>query len=372
LRRRRNDVDHYYWLTAVIAARGYQTATSRLIAAIIVGLGLIPLVRATTTAGPADSRDRLLAVAITVCCLAMSSLWSRHRWPTRTQSQLCVVGGTACIAVACLIEAQPVIGLLGSTSFAVLAAFIALFHSVRLLAFTWTVGAATVAVLAARLAAVDPALALSSVVLVALVNVFGAFACRLLLRLFDNDIGHGDIEPLTGLLNRDAFSEKIATLIGARSRSDDRYLVVAVITLDSYSLLTTVAGAAGANRARIDVGQKLRETVRRDALIAHLGDSEFLIADLFTTPDPAALIERIRGAITSPPSRMTASIGAVSAPLHPLTGHSPHDILDELLTIAVTAMFEARKSGGNQARQVLNPNLATLNHPDWPATGKPA
>ncbi len=31
-------------------------------------------------------------------------------------------------------------------------------------------------------------------------------------------ICHGDIEPLTGLLPREAFDDQVATLIGARSR----------------------------------------------------------------------------------------------------------------------------------------------------------
>ena len=148
----------------------------------------------------------------------MGALWLRHCWPTRTQSQLCVVVGTVCIAVACLIEDHPVIGLLGSTAFAVPSAFTAFFHSARLLAFTWTVGVVSLGVLALRLATIDAALAVCSVVLIALVNAFVAFACRTITRLIDTEILHGEIEPLTGLLNRDGFYDHIATLIGARSR----------------------------------------------------------------------------------------------------------------------------------------------------------
>jgi hypothetical protein len=49
-----------------------------------------------------------------------------------------------------------------------------------------------------------------------------------------------------------------------------------VVNLDSFSLLLSLAGAAGGNRARIAIAQQLRETVRRDALIAHVSDAEFL------------------------------------------------------------------------------------------------
>lgn len=59
------------------------------------------------------------------------------------------------------------------------------------------------------------------------------------------------LEPLTGLLDRESFDEQLYTLIGARSRADDLYLVVLVLTLDGLSLLRGMHGEAGANRARI-------------------------------------------------------------------------------------------------------------------------
>ena len=363
-------LDHYYWLTAYLAARDMQTRTCRLVATIILGLGAIPSTLMMSSVGPDGLQNRLLAGVITVCCVVMGAQWLRHCWPTRTQSQLCVVVGTVCIAVACLIEDHPVIGLLGSTAFAVLSAFTAFFHSARLLAFTWTVGVVTLGVLALRLATIDAALAVCSVVLIALVNVFVAFACRTITRLIDTEILHGEIEPLTGLLNRDGFYDHIATLIGARRRDDDRYLIVLVVNLDSFSLLTAMTGAAGGNRVRVAIGQRLRETVRRDAIIAHIGDAEFFIADLFTTPDPFVLTERICGTVRTAPFRLTASIGGVSTPLQPLATYPPHDVCGELLTIATTAMYEARKAGGNQARHVPSPALAVLDdldsQEDWP------
>jgi len=251
-----------------------------------------------SSAGPQGLPNQALAVCVAICSLLLGALWLRPRWPTRTESQLCVTVGTVCIAVASLIAADPVVGLLGSTTFVVVSAFTVVFHSGRLLAFTWAIGAATLGVLAVRLAAIDPALATCSVVLVALINVFVAFAARMVLRLLDTDIPHGDIEPLTGLLNRDAFYDRVATLIGARSRRDDRHLVVIVVNLDDFSLLTATTGKAGTNCARVAFGQHLRETVRRDAIIAHLGEAEFLIANrspppihlrwpnVFATPSP--------------------------------------------------------------------------------------
>ena len=100
--------------------------------------------------------------------------------------------------------------------------------------------------------------------------------------------------------------------------------------LDSFSLLTAMAGVAGGNRARVAISQRLRETVRGDTIIAHVADAEFLIAELFSTPDPSVLAERVRGSISTAPYRLTASIGAVSTPLHPLANLPPHDVCQEL------------------------------------------
>jgi diguanylate cyclase (GGDEF)-like protein len=373
-RRYPQSVDHYYWLTAILSAREMRTKTCRVVAAVILAMGTISLMLMASAVGPHGLRNQTAAVLVAVCCLVMGSWWLRRWWPTRIQSQLCVVVGTVCIAVVCLIQAHPVVGLVESATFALLSAFIAIFHSGRLLAFTWTIGAATLCLLAVRLAATDTALAVCIVAVVGLVNVFVAFACRMVIRLIETEVRYGEIEPLTGLLNREGFFNRIATLIGARRRDDDHQLVVMVINLDSFSLLTGITGATEGNRARVAVGQLLRETVRRDAIIAHIGDAEFLVAEPFTTLDPSPLVDRVRGAIKGAPFRLTASVGVVGTPLRPLASLPPDDVIEELLTHATTAMHAARKAGGNQTRLVLNPPLAILNDPDdeLPVLDKPA
>jgi GGDEF domain-containing protein len=372
-RRRTRRDDHYYWLTAYLAAHNAQAFTCRLNAALIATTGLIPTLLLATPQGPHSPASTLISVSITACCIAMAALWLRPRWPSRLQSQLCVVVGSLCIAVACLIQPDPVFGLLGSNVFAIAAAFVAFFHSLRLLLVTWLVGAATLIALAVRLSEINTGLATVGVLLVALVNVFAVFVCRMVIRLIDNQIRHNDLEPLTGLLNRDAFYDQVATLIGARNRAEDRYLAVALVSLDNYSALLSLAGAAGANRARGMAAQRLRGTVRREAILAHVSDAEFLIADVFTTRDPTVLIERIRGVLAGPPSRLTASIGTVSVALRPLVSHPPHDVLDELLAIATAAMNEARGAGGNQHRLILDPNLTVVDKPcgNWPDNWPP-
>ena len=41
----------------------------------------------------------------------------------------------------------------------------------------------------------------------------------------------------------------------------------------------------------------------------------------------------------------------------------PHDVLDELLSIATNAMYESRKRGGNHVTYVRSPSLTVLDDP---------
>lgn len=371
----RHGGDHYEWLTAYLAARDLQVMTCRVVAGVAASLAAVAVFQRAATTDLRATHQTILAATVALCCAVIALLWLRSDWPTRTQSRFCLVVGVALIAGVCVMDPDPVLGLLGTTAFSVTTAYAVFFHSRSWLILVWTVQAATLAVLAWRLVSIDYALALSSVGFVALINVFVAFACELVLRIIGSEKPHGEIEPLTGLPNRQAFYDSVATLIGSRSRRDDRYLILIVVNLDSFSLLTAMSGRAGGNKARVAIGQRLRETVRGDAVIGHLSEAEYLIADVFTTPDPTPLAERILGTIKSAPFQLTASLGVVSTPLRPLTGQGSHDVLDELVTIGTSAMYEARKLGGNQMRLLLSPQLATVEDQgpdDQPGVGRSA
>lgn len=359
--------DHYYWLTAILAARGAQVRTCRVIAGSVIVAGALPLILTTSSIGPQTARDRTIAAVVAAICLMLGLLWLRRRWPSRAQSAASVAIGTVAVTTGCLIQPDPLLGLLGATCFAIITAYVAFFHSLRLLAVVWVGVAATLLTLGLRMTG-DATLAIVGAVLVTTVNLVVVYTCRTASRLVVTDIDHAEIEPLTGLLNREAFELRAATLLASRSRDDDRYFVMVVVSIDSFSLRVDVGGAHVGEQVRVAVGQTMRENVRQNAVIAHVltgeADAEFLIADTFTTADASPLVERLRGAVTTTPSGLTASIGVVSTPLRPLTRHPPDEVLDEVIGIATAAMLEARVGGGNQARYVRNPPLRVLGEPN--------
>jgi diguanylate cyclase (GGDEF)-like protein len=361
-------LDHYYWLTAFLAARGLQQTTSRLVAVVIAAMGAISLTLLWSPTGPQGPASRILAVVVAVCCWGMAVLWLRGRWPTILESRFCVCAGSVCIAISCLIQTDALTGLFGATVFTLVAIYAAVFHTTRWLAITWVVTGVTLAVLAVRLAPFSIAFAISSVLLVGFIVMFVSLTGRAAICLVDADILHENFEPLTGMFNRDGFYEKATTLLASRSRGDDRFVAVSVINLDSFSLVGEFSGVSGSNRARVEIAARLRETARRDAVLAHIAESEFVIADLFESNDASALIERVRGTISGAPSRLSASIGVVTTALQPLVQLPPHDVLDELMSIATNAMYESRKAGGSQVTYVRNPTLTVLDDPgndDW-------
>ncbi len=368
-------LDHYYWLTAFLAARGLQQTTSRLVAVVIFGMGVISLTLMWSPTGPHSPTGKILAVVVAVSCWAMSALWLRRRWPTAVESRICVCVGSVCIATSCLIQNDALTGLFGATAFTLVTIYAAIFHTTRWLAITWVTTGVTLAVLAWRLASYSIAFAISAMLLVGFVVLFVSLTGRIAICLVDADILHENFEPLTGMFNRDGFYDKAITLLAARSRGDDRFLAVSVINLDSFSLVGEFSGVSGSNRARVEIAAQLRETARRDAVLAHIADSEFVIADLFDSNDASALIERVRGTIAGSPSRLSASIGVVTTPLKPLAQLPPHDVLDELMSIATNAMYESRKCGGNQVTYVRSPSLTVLDDPgkdEWFDTEEPA
>lgn len=367
--------DHYYWLTALLAARGAQVATCRLFAFALSGFAVVVLVSLASPSGPQGVVGATVAVVVAVTLFAVAGTWLLHGWPSRLQSAVFVISVALCISAICLVQANPLNGMFGAVAFAVLAGYIAFFHTPRYMAVNFAIACLTAAVLAVRLGQTgpgptdtggDPVLGVSTFLFLVLVNFGTPFACQAVVHLLGVNVLNAEIEPLTGLLNEEAFYRTASAFIAARNRDDDRYLVIAVVDLDSFALLAQTEGRASGERARVAVGQLLRETTRQHAVICHVPDSEFVIVDSFPTTDSSPLVERVRSAIKVTPPRTSASIGVVSTPLRGLAQHPPYDVLAELIEIARRGVAEARRAGGNQAHYIVCPSLSACEGDDPP------
>ena len=363
--------DHYFFITASLAAHGLQSGTSRLISALVVTRGLLPVVMLWSPAGPHGRNSQVISVIVAASSAAVALCWQRRRWPSRGQSLMCVAILTAGVAASTLTRSNPVSGVMAGMAFAALAGYIVFFHTARYLILMLVVATATVLVPVTRVAATgDAAWAACLLAVCAIVTIAVATLSQVLVHLLGIKVLAADIEPVTGLLNRSAFYDATSALFASRSRRNDRYLTVVVVRLDHLALLTESGGAVAGERARVAAGQTLRETTRHDAVVAHIPDDEFLISDSFVSPDVRPLIERISGALHTTPLRMTASIGVVRTPMRELAACPPYDLLDELVQLATDAADDAHRSGGNTVRYITCDRPAALtDRPDLSGAG---
>jgi diguanylate cyclase (GGDEF)-like protein len=339
--------DHYDWLSAYLYARGIAVATRTMMSSISGSLALILATVLVLSGGP----HRPISLTMTWTAFAIgvvgAVLWA-VRWPTWKQSLIFGLATNCSIALACLAHPNSQAALMGCIAFATSGAYIAFFHGARVVAYNFVV-AATVSVFeAVRLGmSGHPALAVLGLFLILEVNIATPLAIHTLVRALGIDLLSADRDPLTGLLNRRAFHRKLFGLVIARDEVDV-YLMVALVDIDDFKSVNDRYGHAAGDQALVEVAQALRATVRESAAIARSGGEEFLIADISSIADPRPLAQRICTAIAALPTAITASVGTACAPLADLHDGAHIPLIDELVRAADSAMYHAKRNGGNR------------------------
>jgi GGDEF domain-containing protein len=72
--------------------------------------------------------------------------------------------------------------------------------------------------------------------------------------------------------------------------------------------------------------------------------------DIYRTDDLHDIAEQLRKAIAATRYLITASIGIASAPLGASFDPAERELIDDLVNVADTAMYAAKRAGGNQSR----------------------
>jgi len=155
-------------------------------------------------------------------------------------------------------------------------------------------------------------------------------------------------DPLTGLPNRERLHRRIADLGDASRRHGER-LVVLLVDLDGFKIINESAGHEVGDEALLTVGQRLRDRVRREDVVARPGGDEFVV--LATVPDDddgmrlaqdllAELGRPLTGVLSG--HHLRASAGLV------VVGPDDARTAVELLRDADAAMHEAKAAGGGR------------------------
>jgi diguanylate cyclase (GGDEF)-like protein len=344
--------DHFDWLTGYLQAHGLSKNTRRVLAGLAASLTLSP---ATVLWGATPFHPRI-ALAVSVLAgligLSMTALWL-SRWPTRRQSIFFATTGSATVAATCLWQTQPIIALMSCSALAVTGGYFALFHTARYMAMNFGLAGTVGAIEAARLvSAGETTVALASYFLVIELNVIVPFAIQIVVRALGVDLLRANRDPLTGLLNRRACDRAI---IGRMLAGDDRmFLAVAMVDLDRFKQVNDSQGHAAGDEALVAAARALTAACRDSAVIGRIGGEEFLIADFVTTQQPQGWGHKLCNAVAAIPASVTASVGTATLALRSVDCDEVERALRQLVADADTAMYEAKRCGGNQARHHLS------------------
>ena len=164
-----------------------------------------------------------------------------------------------------------------------------------------------------------------------------------------DDTAHRD--SLTGLPNRRAIRSTLDSAI-KRGQRDGSAVAVVFLDLNGFKAVNDGLGHEAGDEVLAAVGRRLAGTIRRDDVLGRWGGDEFLVV---VSSDEGravpALAARLHDALSQPVAirgRRTVELGmAIGA-----AEVRPGDSVDEVISRADDAMFEAKRSG---QRLVLAP-----------------
>jgi diguanylate cyclase (GGDEF)-like protein len=156
------------------------------------------------------------------------------------------------------------------------------------------------------------------------------------------ELGHRAAhDALTGLLNRTGLMQAVAVL----PPSDTEDYTLMLLDLDGFKSINDAFGHKTGDRVLVEVGRRLRQSLKEDALVARWGGDEFAV--LYNTARnndaPSIVATELIAAMSIPfgmfdAGRIGVSIG--------ICAHE-HDV-DEMLVRADAALYRAKAQGRNR------------------------
>ena len=289
-------------------------------------------------------------LAFAVFTAGMTAFWLTS-WPTRRQSALAMIAGMLFISGWSFVQENAALAVLACTATAVTGGYIAFFHNVRLLLLNLGVAVVTAMSACWRLAGeTSAATAFAAFWIILFLNVSVPLAIAGAARAMSTYVMRSDVDPLTGLLNRRGFTDVMKSRLenGASTDSD---LVVAMLDLDAFKAINDTEGHAAGDRALRAVANLLRQKSPPDSAICRAGGEEFLIAAIGTVEPIEDTVQRMCTDIAELPHRVTASVGVSSTALDHLPNGESGPLIDQLIETADTAMYTAKRSGGNRVHR---------------------
>ncbi len=158
-------------------------------------------------------------------------------------------------------------------------------------------------------------------------------------------------DPLTGLPNREYFTERLRHAMAAFGQTGQK-LVVAYFDLDGFKQVNESSGKQVADSLLVALGARMKQVLPETDTLARMGGDEFVavLLDQSGADSAATALSRLLDAAAQPfrvgdrDLKVTATAGATFYP-------QPDDVdADQLMRQANSAMYEAKLYGTNQFR----------------------
>lgn len=353
--------DRYDWMVAYLDHRGILAPYRAIAAGLVALLAVVPILMIFSPAGPSGTAAGAASLVVTIFVMVMAATWIVRRAlrPSRRQSQVFSMLCTGCVTAMCIIQPQPLIGLLGCAAFAVLTTYISFFHTAGYMLANLLASTGSAVVLGHRIVTTtgDYSLVIGALIVLTVLNLAVPLAVQSLMLALTVDVSSADRDSLTGLLNRRAFYRETIEVVAAQLKNPgDLYLVVTMVDLDDFKRLNDNHGHTFGDQALIAVAHAIREVCGQRSTICRAGGEEFVIADM--SPDSAMrqTAWELRDTIADLPFTVTASIGTASAALVDVGPGSLEHTISELIERADHAMYAAKRAGGNRAHHHSPPD----------------
>jgi diguanylate cyclase (GGDEF)-like protein/putative nucleotidyltransferase with HDIG domain len=153
------------------------------------------------------------------------------------------------------------------------------------------------------------------------------------------------IDELTGLFNRGHFEERLKEEIGRHSRYGNVFSLL-LLDLDNFKTYNDIYGHPAGDILLNQIGKIVKDSVRStDQAFRYGGDEFAIILPQAAMNDAYVVAERVRAQIAremeEKQSAVTCSIGVANYPADGM-------ISGELVTVADTALYYAKRTGGNR------------------------
>lgn len=343
-----HQAERFDWLSEYIASRNLRRVGQLLYVGILLVIATLPAQTLIKPSAPTTTVERALLGLALIGVLGCAIFWLRITWPTRRQSICFSVILTLLIASNSLAQPNPTMALISSAACASPLVYVGCLHTSRQLVIVVPIAFGSACVAIARISSGDVAQAIWMFIAVGVAMLTAPITCQVLIYALGSDAVRSDIDALTGLHNRRGFFRGAQDLI---ARSPGVPIAAVMVDLDDFKRVNDTAGHAAGDRVIAAVATALRETVDRTAVVARAGGEEFLVATTRRDTELDALAERIRQVIAAMPAAVTASVGVATTPTTGLA--DPVGLVDRLISDADTAMYTAKRAGGNQVYRMV-------------------